>query len=1171
MSEIHFAEPQYAHALWVVLAFVGLLYWLDLRGGTALDGLVAPSLQARLVQRPGAWRRRLRIALLGGAAACAVLALMRPQWGMHVVPASRAGAEIMIALDVSRSMLAEDVAPNRLERAKAEIVDLLSYLDGDQVGLIAFAGRASVLSPLTPDFGFLRLVLDGTGPGSVTRGGTKLAEPIRKAVAGFGPAEGAARAILLITDGEDHDSFALDAAKEAAAAGVKIIAIGFGDENGSEIRITDPRTGARTLLRDAAGHPVRSRLDGDLLRELALATDGAYVPAGTGVLDLASIYEQHIARLTRGKLEGTRTVRDEGYAWFVLLSLVLLVSSAAVSAGRIRGAAAAAVLALLLASPRPALAQAAAEPETAAGQAGSAAAGGSAPAADAAAADGAAPEANAQEPPADPRTVYNEAVAAMSRKSWEDAERLLTRARRDAGSDDELRFDASYNLGWVSVQQAGRLQGDSPKQALDLLYRGADWFREAVRMRPDDDPPRRNLEVTLKRALVLADELARNAEGGVEGALAELAQRERGVVAGVAGLLESTGGDASAAADGGDAVRGAFRAQATAQRTVLADADQLATRVGDERDGIQARPADQRTPQDAMRAAQLSNVLAYLHQARERMGQARSQLRQRQASRAYRRTSGALTLLKRAADQLRDPVAVLDQLLADGSETARGTALVALSQREIPGLADKLPPVPAWLSVEGLADDQGALAERTDELRARFAAGLEHAAAADASQIPPEQVEMLAAVREAEPLVGQAAEAARAAASALTAGTLDDVPESQRRSLEALGAARERFLDVRGLIEALYQDEKQIADVVRADDPQAVARREEFVPAVRTAQERNLERATRLAGKLADRQARVEAQAKAAAEAPADPQADPKTRPPDPARLEQDRKHLEIATQVLALATDAMQGVDEGLGHDAQAPPPKIDWEWVRSDSAKALDHIDTLRRLFFSITEHLRDVAMRQVELADRTQDALAKASAKDADATAEAAPLVDVEKGLADQTLVIANALEEQSNDAGGAAAKDPQAAGAGKQLREAADHVLLAQGRMEGATGSLGAPTDLPAARAAQDVAIDELQKALAILEPPKSDPQQGDSQKKPGKPQQQQQQQAQSQQQKPGADGQGGQPKGEKKPKDADAPAVDPGQLLQEVRDREAQRRHERAGRQQQGYDTVEKDW
>jgi Ca-activated chloride channel family protein len=276
VSEFRFADPQWVHALWGVLGFVALLLWLDRRSGSALGRVVAEALQHRLVRGPSGWRRRLGIALLGLAGACLVVALMRPQWGLRHVPTQRVGAEIMVCLDVSRSMLAEDVAPNRLERAKAEIADLLGYFEGDQIGLIAFAGRASVLAPLTPDFSFLRLVLDGVGVHSVTRGGTRLEAPIRQAVEGFGPPGEVSRAILLITDGEDHDSFPLDAAAEAAELGIAIIAIGFGDEDGSEVYLTDPRSGARSLLRDGDGRPVRSRLDGELLRELASATGGAW-------------------------------------------------------------------------------------------------------------------------------------------------------------------------------------------------------------------------------------------------------------------------------------------------------------------------------------------------------------------------------------------------------------------------------------------------------------------------------------------------------------------------------------------------------------------------------------------------------------------------------------------------------------------------------------------------------------------------------------------------------------------------------------------------------------------------------------------------------------------------------------------------------------------------------
>lgn len=333
---IEFLHPERVHLLWAAAALVLLLAWLERRGEGALGRFIAPTMAARLAVRPSGGRRAARLALVLGACAAAVLAIMRPQarGATEQVEARAASAELMVVLDVSKSMLAEDAAPNRLERAKAEIRDMVRALAGHRVGLIAFAGRAAVLCPLTTDHGFFRLVLDGVGPHSVGLGGTRIGDAIRRAVAGFAPGPGA-KAILLVTDGEDHDSYPLDAAKVARDAGVRIVTIGFGDEKGAEIPVTDPKTGDRAPLRDRAGQVVRSRLDGPVLREVALATEGAYVPAGLGVLDIESIVRTHLEPLFRVAGESsTRVVKAERYAGFILAGLICLVGSVILGAAR---------------------------------------------------------------------------------------------------------------------------------------------------------------------------------------------------------------------------------------------------------------------------------------------------------------------------------------------------------------------------------------------------------------------------------------------------------------------------------------------------------------------------------------------------------------------------------------------------------------------------------------------------------------------------------------------------------------------------------------------------------------------------------------------------------------------------------------------------------------------
>lgn len=334
MIDWRFVHVERVHLLWLVLLLVGALAALELRGRGSLAALLSPVMQRRLVVRPGGARTAARLALVALALAAGVLAAMRPQARGETVAVggARASADVIVVLDVSRSMLAEDAAPNRLERAKAEIGNLARQLRSHRLGLVAFAGRAVLACPLTPDHSYFDLVRGGLDTTTVSRGGTRIGDAVRTAVAAF-PAGPGAKLIVLITDGEDHESSPLDAAEDARQAGVRVVAIGLGnDQAGSPILVTDPQTGAKQpVLHD--GSPVISRLDSATLRQVAEQTEGVYVPVGENAVDLTAIFEAHIEPIVREELDGAvRTIPAERYPYLVLLALLALVAAAAVGA-----------------------------------------------------------------------------------------------------------------------------------------------------------------------------------------------------------------------------------------------------------------------------------------------------------------------------------------------------------------------------------------------------------------------------------------------------------------------------------------------------------------------------------------------------------------------------------------------------------------------------------------------------------------------------------------------------------------------------------------------------------------------------------------------------------------------------------------------------------------------
>jgi Ca-activated chloride channel family protein len=324
---MRFAALPYLHLLWLVPALCGLYVYAFGRKRQALAAFMALDLAPRLLPHLSRVRQWSKALCLLGAVGGFILALMQPQWGKHWQDIPRRGRDLMILLDVSRSMLVEDVAPNRLERAKIDIQDLVQVLHrdgGHRLGLVVFAGRASLQCPLTLDYAFFLQKLRHVGATTVGQGGTLIGDAIRQALRGFGTLEHNYKDIILITDGEDHDSFPLEAAQAAAEQQVNIYTIGIGSPTrGSRIPLQNA-AGERTYVRHQ-GQEVRSQMRENLLLDIAQRTGGAYVPAGTRAIELDRIYAAHIAPKARRDIDvAVRERYVHRFQGFILAALLLL-------------------------------------------------------------------------------------------------------------------------------------------------------------------------------------------------------------------------------------------------------------------------------------------------------------------------------------------------------------------------------------------------------------------------------------------------------------------------------------------------------------------------------------------------------------------------------------------------------------------------------------------------------------------------------------------------------------------------------------------------------------------------------------------------------------------------------------------------------------------------------
>lgn len=786
------------------------------------------------------------------------------------------------------------------------------------------------------------------------------------------------------------------------------------------------------------------------------------------------------------------------------------------------------------------------------------------------------------------RARYNQALEDYAAGRLDEAAEGFLDARDRAGVDPELRFRSAFNLGLTHARQAdaagaapeagagGGAPAGGPEAAMNSLRQSAAWFRDAVRLDPGSDDARVNLEVVLRRIQILADQLNQG-ENSLEARLGRVIEDQRALRDQIRELMQRVA--ESGAATEPVAFEGEFDTLATFERRLLADTGTVSDLAGEELDLLQGK--EQRTQEEEVRVVQLGNLDVYLQSARGELADTRRLLRRLSGDKAHRRSDMALAALKRAQEQLLDPVTVLrgiaeDQVQVLGhtvglDQLGKASIQVGAGADDEQGGQAAAPPPPPWLTTEHLRERQEVLKQRTDEVLARFQAGVTAAEQADPSaQDPaapaagapedPRQKRVLAQAADAIPFLQQAVAHMDAAAQALAAAApgqgLAEVGEKQGQALEALLRAIERFSDIRGLIELVYRDHAITSALLTPPDaPEAAALppeikalpTDERAKRIQTLVGQNLDRLTRLGGLFEDEVSMLDAQAAQAAQGQAPGQGQQQL-PPE--QIEAARQQYLQAQGLRSQAEDALTRLGAAMAAGNAAGITE-----ARAASAQAMEHIEALRRLFFSIVEHLKELLQSQTNTHDQTGSA---AAGPEEELAGRLRTLAEPQGQHAATGDALAQALAEQSD----AAAQSPQAAGApggadaAKRLADAAQEVTQASGEMHGAADFLRkdadaaqtSSVDIAPTLQAQQRAMEHLQNAIRLLEPPQEQQQEQEQEQQEQEQEQQEQQQEQQQAQ-------------EMSQQQAQ-------RRLQEIRDREAERR-----RQQQPFkpEPVEKDW
>ena len=316
-----FENPQYLYFLGAILVLAALHYYATYRKKKKLSTYGDPELMKFLMIDVSPFRREIKYWLAQLALASFIVAWARPQYGTKIENRERSGIEALIAIDVSNSMLAEDVKPNRLDKAKMMLNNMVDDMNDDKIGLIVYAGQAFTQLPITSDYVSAKMFLETIDPSMMSVQGTDIAAAIDLATRSFTQQEGVSRAIFVITDGEDNEGGAVEAAKAALEKGIRVYVLGIGDPAGAPI----PVRGSNQYIVDNEGNTVISKLNEEMCREIAKAGNGSYIYVDNSSSAQKKLSEQ-IDRLAKTKMESQiYSEFDEQYQGFIALGLLFLI------------------------------------------------------------------------------------------------------------------------------------------------------------------------------------------------------------------------------------------------------------------------------------------------------------------------------------------------------------------------------------------------------------------------------------------------------------------------------------------------------------------------------------------------------------------------------------------------------------------------------------------------------------------------------------------------------------------------------------------------------------------------------------------------------------------------------------------------------------------------------